>query len=169
MKEETIAVFNAVATAEGAIAQAICGKDTNLHGSRALVLGYGRCGRVLCEKLKGLSAHVTVCTRNPEAQAWARAMGMETMDTLSAKREKEKLPLFEYIFNTVPAVILKEEELRKMNREALIIDIASGAGGVDYEAADKFGIKALQCLGLPGRYAAKTSADCLAEFTACRL
>lgn len=166
MKEETIAVFNAVATAEGAIAQAISNKDTNLHGSRVLVLGYGRCGRVLCEKLKGLSARVTVCTRNPEEGAWARAMGIERMDFPAPGSEKEKLNLFDYVFTTVPAVILKEAELEKMNREALIIDIASGPGGVDYEAADRIGIKALQCLGLPGRYAPKTSADCLAEFTA---
>ena len=61
MKDESIAVFNAVATAEGAILEAMLHKQTNIHHSRTLVLGYGRCGKVLSEKLKGLSAHVTVC------------------------------------------------------------------------------------------------------------
>lgn len=166
MKEETIAVFNAVATAEGAVAEAIRNKDTNLHGSRVLVIGYGRCGGVLCDKLKGLNARVTVCCRKPEAQAWARVLGLDTLDLTAAEHTKGKLSQFEYVFNTVPEVILKEDELRKMNRDVLIIDIASGMGGIDWEAASQLGIHALQCLGLPGKYAAKTSAECLAEFTA---
>lgn len=166
MKEETIAVYNAIATAEGAVAEAVRNRETNLHGSRALVLGYGRCGRVLCDKLKGLNVHVTVCSRNGQELAWAGAMGLKTLELPMLK---EKLPGFEYVFNTVPALILREEELKRVGRETLIVDIASGIGGVDYAAAAAIGIRALHCLGLPGKCAAKASAGCLARFVSGKL
>lgn len=166
MKEENIAVYNAIATAEGAVAEAVRNQETNLHGSRSLVLGYGRCARVLCDKLKGLNAHVTVCSRSEEELAWADAMGLET---LQISMLQETLSEFEYVFNTVPALILGEEELKRMCREALIVDIASNGGGVDYVAAAVIGIRALHCLGLPGRYAAKSSAGRLARLVSRKL
>ena len=79
MKEESIAVFNAIATAEGAILEALLHKQTNIHQSKTLVLGYGRCGKVLCGKLKGLSAHVTVCANNSLELALAEAFGLDVL------------------------------------------------------------------------------------------
>ena len=46
-----------------------------LHGSGCLILGYGRCAKVLAEKLKGLSAEVTVCCRSEQQRAAAQASG----------------------------------------------------------------------------------------------
>lgn len=161
MKDESIAVFNAVATAEGAILEALFHKDTNIHRSNTLVLGYGRCGMVLAQKLKGLSAFVTVCGKSPVELARAEAMGMEilSLDCLA-----EKAGNFEYIYNTIPALVLEEGILAKMQKDALIIDIASGKGGVDYQAAERLDVEALHCLGLPGKYAGKISAKRLAEY-----
>lgn len=163
MKDEGIAIFNAVATAEGAILEAMLHKQTNIHGSKSLVLGYGRCGKVLAEKLKGLSAMVTVCGNNQAELALAEAMGMET---LPLKELKACLGEFEYIYNTVPALILNEEMLEQVEKDALIVDIASGKGGIDYKAADKIQIRTLHCLGLPGKYAGQVSAKRLAEYVA---
>lgn len=163
MKDEGIAIFNAVATAEGAILEAMLHKQTNIHGSKSLVLGYGRCGKVLAEKLKGLSAMVTVCGNNQTELALAEAMGMET---LPLKELKACLAEFEYIYNTVPALILNEELLEQVEKDALIVDIASGKGGIDYKAADKMQIRTLHCLGLPGKYAGQVSAKRLAEYVA---
>ncbi len=161
MKDESIAVFNAVATAEGAILEALIHKDTNIHRSRTLVLGYGRCGTVLAQKLKGLSAFVTVCGCNSVELARAEAMGMET---LLLNRLEEKAGEFEYLYNTIPALVLEERMLDKLQKGALIVDIASGKGGVDYQAAERLGVKALHCLGLPGKYAGKISAKRLTEY-----
>ena len=161
MKEEALAVFNAIATAEGAILEALLHQKTNLHGSRCLVLGYGRCGRVLAGKLKGLDAKVTVCARRNEVLANADAFGL---DTLNLSNLEEKLQDFELIFNTVPAVLLEEKRLRKMQRDVLIIDIASAPGGVDVACAEGLGIRHLFCPGLPGKYAPKTAAKGLVEY-----
>ena len=60
--------------------------------------------------------------------------------------------------------MLEEGILGKLPQDALIIDIASGKGGVDYQAAERLGINALHCLGLPGKYAGKISAKKLTEY-----
>ncbi len=161
MKDESIAVFNAVATAEGAILEAMLHKQTNIHHSRTLVLGYGRCGKVLSEKLKGLSAHVTVCGNNAVELATAEAFGM---DVLPLKELEGKINGFEYIYNTIPALVLEGEILKKVEKDALIIDIASGRGGLDYQEAEERQLNALHCLGLPGKYAGEVSAKRLSEY-----
>lgn len=161
MEDEPLTILNAVATAEGAILEALKCQKTNIHGSKSLVVGYGRCGRVLAEKLKGLDAGVTVCSYSEVELACAGTFGM---DTLPLERLAEKASAYEYIYNTVPAVVLKRKVLEQMRQDALIIDIASGAGGVDYFAAGELGISALHCLGLPGKYAPKISAKQLADF-----
>lgn len=166
MKDESIAVFNAVATAEGAILEAMLHKQTNIHHSRTLVLGYGRCGKVLSEKLKGLSAHVTVCGNNAVELAVAEAFGM---DVLPLKELEGKIDEFEYIYNTIPALVLEGEVLKKVKKDALIIDIASGRGGLDYSEAQERQLNALHCLGLPGKYAGEISAKRLSEYVISKL
>jgi dipicolinate synthase subunit A len=42
-----------------------------------------------------------------------------------------------------------------------IIDIASAPGGVDFSAAQKMGISAFLCSGLPGKYAPASSASAI--------
>lgn len=161
MKDESIAVFNAVATAEGAVLEAMLHKQTNIHHSRTLVLGYGRCGKVLSEKLKGLSAYVTVCANNGPELALAEAFGM---DVLPLGNLAGRIGEFEYIYNTIPALVLDEGMLKEVGKETLIIDIASGRGGLDYKEAEERRIKALHCLGLPGKYAGQVSAKRLSEY-----
>ncbi len=161
LRDEPLAVFNAVATAEGAILEALRNKETNIHGSKTLVLGYGRCGKVLAEKLKGLGAKVTVCSRCQVELASAEAFGLLT---LPIGELEEKIHHFEYIYNTIPAMLLRKNLLTRMRRDVLVIDIASGDGGVDYGWAEKLGLQAMHCLGLPGKYAPKISAKGLVDF-----
>lgn len=161
MKDELLTVFNTVATAEGAILEALKNKETNIHKSRTLVLGYGRCAKTLGDKLKGLSAQVTVCCRNEEQLECAAACGF---NTFLLKELKEKVNEFEYIYNTIPFLILDKDMLQNVRRDALIIDIASGKGGIDFEAAQMLGIRALLCPGLPGKYAPQISAEKLADY-----
>lgn len=161
MEDDSLAVFNAIATAEGCILTALREQPTNLHQSRCLILGYGRCGRVLAGKLRGLSASVTVYARGESARAYAQADGMDTLKPCSLPQE---IGTYEYIFNTVPALLLTEDLLRRTAGDVIIIDLASGNGGVDYQAAEKLHIRALLCPGLPGLYAPKASANGLADF-----
>lgn len=161
MQDEPLTIFNAAATAEGAILEALLHKDTQLHQSKALVLGYGRCGKVLADKLKGMSAKVTVCSAQAEELALAASLGFQT---LALSELSQRIYSYEYIFNTIPATVLTRMCLEKMNEDTPIIDIASNRVGVDYEAAALLKRRAFFCPGLPGKYAPFSCAEKLTEF-----
>lgn len=66
---------------------------------------------------------------------------------------------YDIIFNTIPSMILHEQRLKSLNENAIIIDLASNPGGVDFAKAKELGINARLELGLPGRVAPITSAE----------
>nr|WP_312576912.1 dipicolinate synthase subunit DpsA [Sedimentibacter sp.] len=160
MKNDNISMLNAISTAEGAIAHAIYKSNINLHHSNVLVLGYGKCGKVLASKLGALGAKVSVCARSKIALTEAYTNGFERLEFDMLKSEIKN---YNYIFNTIPAIILNDELLSNISSETTIIDIASSPGGVDYKAAKEFNINAHSCLGIPGKISPKSSAEILAE------
>lgn len=160
MKSDKLTVFNTIATAEGIIAEAIIHKNTNLHDAKVLVLGYGKCAKTLAHKLSGLSARVTVTARNCDELEAAYSFGYRTIELSLLK---DYIYGFEYIFNTIPAPVINEEVLEHMNCDSIILDIASSPGGVDKNAAMKYGISVYHSLGIPGRYAPKSSGEAIAK------
>lgn len=152
--------FNAIATAEGAIAHAIVMSPWNIEGSLVCILGFGTCGSVLAEKCKALGAKTTVVVRRAEMAEEVLRAGHSVIRT---EELPEQAGEFHYIFNTVPAVLITDSVLKKLKKDVILIDIASNEGGVDYQAAAKRGIKAVQILRIPGRFAAKSSAKKLCE------
>ena len=152
--------FNAIATAEGAIAHAIVMSPWNIEDSSVCITGYGTCGRVLAEKCKALGAKTTVAVRRPEVAKKAFQDGYHVMQTEELMNKAEE---FQYFFNTVPAVLFTDAVLEKLRKDAVLVDIASNEGGVDYKAAEAYQLKAVQILRIPGRFAAKSSAKKLCE------
>lgn len=161
MKDEPLTLLNAISTAEGAILEALVHKPSNLHQSATLVLGYGRCGKALADKLKGLSACVTVCSNDEQELALATALGFHTMH---ASCLAQQINRYEYIFNTIPACVLKKACLKNVRKNAIIIDIASNQSGADYEAARQMNVNILFCPGLPGKYAGQSCAEQLVRY-----
>lgn len=159
MLEETVAVRNSIATAEGAIAEALIHSPYNLSGSRCLILGYGRCGAALASLLKGISRKITVCARSPLARAKASVCADEVMDFRNLYRALKRS---EIIFNTIPCEILNRHMVKHISPDALIVDLASAPGGVDCAAAEECGIRTVFCPGLPGKYSPASSAEILA-------
>lgn len=160
MKIDDIAIKNAVATAEGTIAEAIIESDRNLFQSNCLVLGFGKCGKALAERLYQFGAHVTVAVRRNEQQLEIESNHLQFLEL--DKLEKNIMQ-FDFIFNTIPAPVLQENHIQLIKRDCLIIDIASKPGGTDFEACEKRGIKAILSLGIPGRYAPRSSAEILVK------
>lgn len=154
MKFQSVAMKNAVATAEGAICQAITASDINLHGSNCLIVGFGKCGEVLAHKLQGLDCHVWVSTRDELAKAKAYACGYE---------EHASYAGYDFIFNTAPALVLTSSVIDQLRKDTVIIDIASKPGGCDFNYCIQKGITAKHCPGLPGKYSPKTSAEIIFE------
>lgn len=161
MEVEEIALFNSIATAEGMLAEAIINYPCNLHRSRCLIIGYGRCGKTLADKLKGIGADVTICTRKTQALSAAYCMGYPG---IHANDLKDLIKGYDLIFNTVPTVILDDEVLKNVLPISYIFDLASKPGGVDWVAAKSRKLHAGSYLGLPGKYAPASSAVALYDF-----
>lgn len=161
MDQEEITLYNTIATAEGTIAEAISTSSTNLHGSSCLILGFGRCARTLAEKLKGLCSQVDIAARSPLALAAANAA---SYGTLSLTTLGDSISHYDYIFNTIPSLVLTRELLIETNPNVVIIDIASAPGGVDFNSAKELNRTAKLCLGLPGKFAPKSSATFLTDY-----
>jgi len=66
---------------------------------------------------------------------------------------KDHIHEFDIIFNTIPSLILDDEILAKVKKDALIIDLASKPGGVDFDAARELGVNTIWALSLPGKVA----------------
>ncbi|WMI80097.1 dipicolinate synthase subunit DpsA [Anaerotignum sp. MB30-C6] len=158
MKMEDVALENAITTAEGAIAEAITLSTQNVNQENCLILGYGRCAKAIAERLHGFHAKVTIAARRKEARLEAFKQGyfaipLEEIDVF--------IPNAQFIFNTIPAMVLDEVIMETLQSDAVIIDIASAPGGTDFDACKRLGIIAKLSLGIPGRYSPKTSAHIL--------
>lgn len=160
MQNSSLAYFNSIATAEGAICEAITRSPINLHQSSCAVLGYGKCGRTISHYLKGMFCRTFVVARKEKD----RALAALTADGTGTLTDFEKhIKDFDFIFNTIPATVVPFQLLSKMKPTVTIIDIASNPGGVDFQAAKKLGICARLCPGLPGKYAPSSSARAIKE------
>ena len=156
MKEPGVAEKNAVATAEGVVAEAITEMKQNLSGSKCLLAGYGRCGSVIAEKLLAFGCEVAILEQSRKKCILAEQNG--------CKWEKSAgLSQYDLIINTVPALIFEENLLSALKKDVVILDIATKPGGVDFSYCEKNNIKAKYCPGLPAKYSPKTSAEILAE------
>jgi dipicolinate synthase subunit A len=159
-QREELAVLNAVPTAEGAIQLAMEELPITLHGSSCLIIGFGRIGKVLAAFLHGLGVRVTVAVRKYSDMAWLSAYGYHAAET---GKLWQCLDRFDLIFNTVPARLLNEQELRCLKRDCLCIDLASKPGGIDLTAAQQLGIRCIWALSLPGKVAPFTSGEIILD------
>lgn len=156
LNREELVVLNTISTAEGAIQIAMEETTRTIHGSNILVLGFGRVGKILANMLKGIGANVFCEARKNVDLAWIKAYGYEPV---RLNEIENILGKFNIIINTIPSIVLKEEQLIKINKDSLIIDLASNPGGVDRNCAKKLGIKTIWALSLPGKVAPLTSAE----------
>lgn len=157
---DQLAILNSIPSAEGAIQMAMEASPITIHGSESFVLGLGRCGWTLARTLKGMGAHVTGVARKPADLARAIEMGLDAVHFADLE---ERIGKAEIIFNTVPNLILDKVMLDQVNKEAVVIDIASIPGGTDFEYAKALGIEAILAPGLPGKVAPKAAGKILAQ------
>lgn len=158
-EREDFLIYNAALTAEGSIKTMVQNMSIPISGSKCLVAGYGRIGKILSKLLKNLGAKVTVSARNLKDTSLAETNGFEVINV----KEINENHYFDVIFNTVPAIIFDFEVLKFLKSTKLIIDLASLPGGVDKNSADKFNIKIINDLGIPGRYYPEPSGEILAK------
>ena len=159
---EELQIKNAVPTAEGAVEIAMRELDITINGSRALVCGYGRIGKILSQMLKNLGAKVYVSARSESDLAYVEAMGNIAV-RYTDDAFKNAAGIVDVAFNTIPAKIIDKTVIENMSRCKLIVDLASGDGGTDFSAAEKKGIKSIHALALPGKVAPVTAGEMLGD------
>lgn len=158
MEQEEVILYNSIATAEGTIACAITNSPINLHDSSCLILGYGRCGITLAHKLKLLSKNVTISARSKEQLASAHT---SLFNTIPLNELDQNICEFDFIFNTIPSLVLTRDLLIATKPSVVIIDIASNPGGVDFAYAKELNRYTNLYLGIPGKVSPKSSATFL--------
>ena len=131
-----------------------------VHGTKTLVMGFGRVGKVLAKMLHGIGAEVSCEARKDEDIAWIKAYGYEP---IRLEELNDNLGKYDIIINTIPFQILDKERLELLKKDVVIIDLASNPGGVDRKIAREKGLKVIWALSLPGKVAPLTSAEFIKE------
>lgn len=151
---EPFTTLNAIATAEGALALTMEHSPRTLHGGTALIIGYGRIGKILGQKLRALHCAVTVCARKAADLALAEAEGFLTDRT---GQYEKGLAAYDFIFNTVPATVLSPEQLAQTAPHCLLMELASPPGGIPKAACEALARRYLPAPGLPERCAPQSA------------
>ncbi len=143
---------NAAITADCAIRVAAQKMPVVWESCPVLIVGWGRIGKCLAAQLKAMGAAVTVAARKSADREILRALGCgaEDPETLS-----HGLSAYRVIFNTVPAPVLSEPQLRHCRRNCLKIELASTPGIA--------GDSVISALGLPGKMAPESSGNLIAQ------
>ena len=152
---EEVQIANAVPTAEGAIMRAMEETRHTLQGSRCLVVGYGRIGKVLAHRLHGMGARVTVAARKQSDLAWIEAFDYRAVFLGNISDVLEE---FDLIFNTVPMCVLDANCLNCARSDCILIELASLPGGFDTNAVKQYNLRVIEERGLPGKVAPKSAA-----------
>lgn len=154
-RREELTVRNASLTAEGAVFILMKELSSALSDSNIIIVGAGRIGKLLAVKLKALGASVTVTARREGDFALIRELGCDWCKTADLKLCADEA---EAIVNTVPARVIDGSVMRKMKKEAIILDLASSPFGHEQAEAASLGVRAMLAPGLPGRAAPKSAA-----------
>ena len=152
-KDEALLLQNAELTAEAALSLLLERLPGPLAGSRILICGFGRIGKLLARKLRALGADVTVSARKPRDLELAHILGYRRVRTGSFA---DTLAQYDGIVNTVPAPVIGPAQLQFVRRDCALLELASLPGGFCAEAQALPGYCAAR--GLPGKYAPETAA-----------
>jgi len=159
LERDDVAICNSVPTVEGALLLAIQNTDITIHGSKTVIVGFGRVGMTAARAFSALGAKVKVVSGKKEDLARIAEMSLEPVPLAEIGEAVQDADI---CINTVPALVLTAGVLSKMPSRTFIIDLASKPGGTDFRYAEKRGIKAFLAPSLPGIVAPKTAGKILA-------
>jgi len=155
---DSYSLLNSVPTAEGALKIAIENTDFTLWKSKVLVIGFGRVGKILADRLKAFGAFVTVSARKAADFALLDALGFDYINTSSLNLKKQN---YDIIFNTIDAKVIEDKNIENLNCE-LVIDLST-FGAFSLDKASEKGIRVLKAPALPNKTAPKTAAEILSD------
>jgi dipicolinate synthase subunit A len=117
-----------------------------------LIIGWGRIGKTLAPKLKALGADVFIAVRKESDLAMLRALGYRAESTGALT---PGLLRYRVIFNTVPAPVLTDEQIKLCRPDCVRVELASTPGMPANGA--------IRASGLPGKLAPESSGQLIAK------
>lgn len=160
LKDKNVVWNNAMLTAEGLIAEIIFNTDFSLNGSKALILGFGKCGTNIASRLNALNCQVTIHDHTPEHLSQAASFGYKVLDYSLLG---EQLKNYDIIINTVPDEILSDYQMSLIRNSCVLFEIASKPYGFNAELVKKYNLSLITCPGLPGATAPKSAGELIAK------
>jgi len=145
-------------TAEATVAEVLQLSPYSIWRQNVLITGYGCCGEKIAKVFSWLGANVTVVARRKRVRERAEKDGFFAIDFADIENYMKEI---DTVINTVPSLVITSDIIKKMSKDMLIVDIASGSGGTDFETAKEFDITTRHALGLPGIYSTTSSAQLL--------
>lgn len=158
VKNENFTALNALLTAKGLI-QIMEADGIALEKSKALVAGYGYCGKAIAEELKKKGADIYVMVRRRELKRDIIKSGFGFVDMNDACADV--ISRLDLVANTAPALIFDRKMLDILSNNVKIYDIASAPGGVDFKYCEEKNIKAGIYLSIPGKMYPKEAAKAI--------
>ena len=131
---------NAKLTAEALICEIIQKRPYSIEGSKILLIGYGRCGKEIYQKLSGFNAKLVVVEKQDVLDS------IQKIDIQDINKQK-----FDIIINTVSECVIDDKMIETMNKDTYLFDIASFPYGYHHEKATHLNDYILP--SLPSRYA----------------
>ena len=156
--DERLAKINADLTAEACISELIARRPYALSGSRISILGYGRIGKALAAMLQGFHVDGTIVLRNRAYDLAIQALGYRV-----CRFQDEAYLDADIIINTVPATVLYEAQLERLDKQTMLIELASFPYGFDSAKAVSLGLEVALLPALPAKYAYASSAAAMAQ------
>ena len=160
MSCEDVAAENSIPTAEGIISNIIENTDETINNANITVLGYGKVGKTLTQKLLALGANVNIGVIEEADYISLIYKNIKVFYTFDMQNALSKSKI---IINTVPKLLLDKTNLDYVKNDAYIIDISSAPFGVDFEYAENKNLKYSILKGIPGKVAPKTAGAILAK------
>ena len=163
-KVETLSLLNSISTAEGVIFELIGGSEINLHSSKTLVTGYGKAASAVAVRLLALGSDVTVAARSERDRTAALCAGCKAV---SLYEIEHVAGAFDFVVNTVPAPVIDDIIIAKLKKSCVMVEVASAPFGIDFESAERHGIKVIKAPSLPGRISPVSAGEAIAKTIRC--
>ncbi len=151
---DEFAVRNAVPTAEGVCEILIRELPVTVRHAKIFITGYGKTGKACAKLFSSMGARVTVAARRCSSLAAAKSDGCDAVYIRELHRFTGEA---DALINTVPSQIIGEEIISSMRKDCLLVEIASAPYGIDFECAEKYGLRTVNAPSLPGKSSPKTA------------
>jgi dipicolinate synthase subunit A len=155
LKNEEYLIQNSIPTVEATIELILKNSNKTIHDSNIIVMGYGRIGKRLTSLLSKFGANISIYTINKTEKAMLYVEGYRHIEHDYLKFTLHKTY---FLINTIPFTILDDTLLRYVNKECVLIELASAPFGIDITRAKELNLNIIPAPGLPGKKAPMTCA-----------